>query len=165
MLKSLLRKIAGLKQKVQKGSNYDKTNLSDDVRARSPLVKSIVDRNARIFVQQILGEDIAVMPEDYDTNQKSVLAVQEFVFTSVSANPAANLLLIEIIAGDEESIEVLDNKISITTEDEVSDHDSIKALIDGDSQAASLITVEINSGEGSTLVDAEELASFSGAIG
>jgi hypothetical protein len=87
------------------------------------------------------------------------------MFTSVSANPAANLLLLEIISGSEESIEVVDNKISITTEDEVSDHDSIKALIDGDSQAASLITVEINLGEGATLVDAEELASFSGAIG
>lgn len=165
MLKSLLRKLAGLKHKVQKGSNYDKINLADDVKERSPLVKSVVNRNARIFIKQVLGGDLTVLPEDYDVNQASSLAVQEFGFTSVAKNPAANLLLLEIIAGAAESIEVEGNKISVTTDDGVSDHDSIKALIEADSQASALITVVINAGQGAVLVDAEDLASFSGAIG
>jgi hypothetical protein len=166
MLKSLLRKLAGFKQKVQQGSKYDKLNLADDVKARSPLVKSVVDRNARIFIKQVLGEDITVLPEDYDTNQSASLAVQEFVLTSVEKNPAANLILVEIVAGAAESIWVSKSKkISITTDDGVSDHDSIKALIEANSKASALITVEINAGEGATLVDASELASLSGAIG
>lgn len=168
MLKSLLRKLAGIKEKVQKGANYDKINLADDVKARSPLVKSVVDRNARIFIKDTLGEDITVLPEDYDTNQQATLAIQEFVFTSVAANPAANLITLEIVEGTEEAIEVVDNHIKITIDTdalEESDHDSVKALVDGDAQASALVTVAINAGQGATLVTAEDVSSFSGAIG
>ena len=149
MLKPLLRKLAGLKEKVQKGANYDKINLADDVKERSPLVKSIVDRNARI----------------YQTNQAASLSIQDFVFTSVAKNPAANLLTFEIIADSAESIEVVDNHIKVYIEDGVSDHDSIKALIDGDSEASDLITVAINAGQGAVVVTAESVSEFSGAIG
>lgn len=165
MLKPLLRKLAAIKQKVQKGSNFDKINLADDVKERSPLVKSVVNRNARIMFQQLLRTDSTTLPDDYDVNQAATLSAQEFVFTSVSKNPSANLLLLEIIEGAEESIEVEDNKITITTIFGISNHDSIKALIEADSQASSLITVEINVGEGLGLVVAEELSSFSGALG
>ena len=165
MLNKIFRKLASLKQKVQKGSKFDKINLADEVRARSPLVKSVVDRTARIMFQQTVGTDIAIQPEDYDTNQKASLAIQEFVITSVAANPTANLITIEIEAGAAESIEVIDNHIKITTEDAVSNHDSIKALIEASSQASALITVEINSGEGATLVDAQSTQALSGAIG
>jgi len=165
MLKPLLRKIAGLKEKVQKGANYDKINLADDVRERSPLAKSIVDRTARIYQKAVLGEDVTVKLEDYDTNQAASLAVQEFVFTSVAKNPAANLLTLEIIADLNEFVEVVDNHIKVYTIDTVSDHDSVKALIDGDEQASELITVAINAGEGATLVTAEDTSEFKGAIG
>ena len=165
MLKSILRKLAGLKEKVQKGSKYDKINIADDVKARSPLVKSVVNRTARIFAQQTLGVDLTVLPEDYDVNQKASLAIQQFIITSVAANPAANLISIEIEAGLAEAIEVIDNHIKVTTEDTVSDHTTIKALIDGNAQAAALITVEINSGEDATLVDAQATQYLSGAIG
>ena len=159
-----MRKLAALKEKFQKAAKFDKINLADEVKSRSPLAKSVVDRNARAM-QRIMRTDLTVLPEDMDTNQSSMLAVQEFVFTSVAKNPAANLLLLEIVAGAAESIEVVGSKITITTEDAVSDHDSILALIEADSQASSLITVEINAGEGTTLVDAEAMASFSGALG
>lgn len=164
-LKSLLRKIAGLKQAVQKGSNYDKLNRADEVRQRSPLVKQVIDRTARIFQEQALGEEITATPEEFDTNQPATLEVQEFIFTSVAENPAANLLTLEIIADSAESVEVVDNHIKVYTEDTVSDHDSIKALIDADEEASSLITVAINAGQGATLVTAEDLGEFSGAIG
>lgn len=165
MLNKILRKLASLKQKVQKGSKYDKLNLADEVRARSPLVKSVVDRTARIMFQQTIGTEIAVQSEDYDTNQKASLAIQEFVITSVSANPTANLINIKIVAGLAEAIKVVNNDIKITTEDTVSDHASIKALIDGYAPAAALISVEINSGEDATLVVAESIKPLSGAIG
>lgn len=165
MLKLLLRKIAGLKEKVQKGAKYDKLNLADEVRARSPLVKQVVDRNARIYQKAVLGEDVTVHLSDYDTNQKSSLAVQEFVFSSVAENPAANLLTLEIIADSAESIEVVDNHIKVYIDDTVSDHDSVKALIEGDAEASALITVAINAGQGEEIVTAEDVSEFSGAIG
>tara|TARA_R100001086_G_scaffold242322_1_gene169938 strand:+ start:6968 stop:7474 length:507 start_codon:yes stop_codon:yes gene_type:complete len=167
MLKPLLRKIAGLKEKVQNGAKYDKINLADDVRARSPLAKSVVDRTARTYQRATLGEDVTVMLEEFDTNQPATLSIQEFVFTSVAENPAANLLTLEIIEGSEEAIEVTDNHIQITIDTDLgeeSDHDSVKALIDGDAEASELITVEINAGEGATLVTAQESSEFRGAI-
>lgn len=165
MLNKLFRKLASLKQKVQHGSKYDELNLADKVRERSPLVKSVVNRTARIMFQQTIGTEIAIQPEYYDTDQKASLAIQEFVITSVAANPTANLITIEIVAGAAEEISVIDNHITITTEDEVSDHDSILALIESSSQASALITAEINAGEGTTLVDAQATQTLSGAIG
>ena len=165
MLKPLLRKIAGLKEKVQKGAKYDRINLADDVRQRSPLVKQIVDRTARIFYKQTLGDQVTPLPDEFDTNQAATLAIQEFVLTSVAKNPAANLLTLEIIADSAESIEVVDNHIKVYIDDGVSDHDSVKALIDGDDEASSLITVAINAGEGATIVTAEDVSEFTGAIG
>lgn len=165
MLTSIMRKLAAIKEKVQKGSKFDKKNLADEVRVRSPLAKQVVDRNARNMFQKVLGTDIAIQAEDYDTNQKSSLSLQQFVLTSVAKNPAANLISIEIIAGLAESIEVIDNHIKITIEDTVSDHTSVKALIDGYAPAAALISVAINAGQGATLVTAESTKIFSGAIG
>jgi len=75
------------------------------------------------------------------------------------------LITIEIVVGAAEAITVKKNHIKITTEDAVSNHDSIKALIEASSQASALITVEINSGEGATLVDAQSTQALSGAIG
>lgn len=165
MLKSLMRKIAAFKEKVQKGSDYDKKNLADEVRVRSPLAKQVVDRNARNMFQKVMRTDIAIQPEDYDTNQSSSLAEQQFVFTSVAKNPLANLITLEIIAGVAESIEVIDNHIKVTINDTVSDHDSVKALIDGYAPAAALISVAINVGQGATIVTAASTKTFSGAIG
>lgn len=165
MLKLLMRKIASIKEKVQKGSDYDKKNLADEVRVRSPRVKSVVDRNARIMFQKVMRTDIAMQPEDYDTNQSSSLELQEFVITSVAKNPAANLITIEIIAGAAESIEVVGNHISITQNGVVSSHTSIKALIDGYAPAAALITVAINAGQDAVVVNAEATQTLSGAIG
>ena len=169
MIRRLLEKIAESRAQVQQGANYDKRNIADDVKERSPLVKQIVRRTARIFYKQVLGGEITPLLEDYDTNQKSTLALQEFVFSSVSENPAANLLSLEMIAGSVESIEVIDNHIKITLDTDavditVSDHDSIKALIDGDSEASSLITVAINAGQGAVAVVVAEPVDFSGAI-
>lgn len=167
-LKSLLRKLVGLKAGVQNRANFDKRNRADEVRERSPLVKSVVNRTARVFINETLGEDLAVLPEDYDVNQPATLSVQQFVFTSVAKNPSANLITMEIIAGSAEAIEVVDNHIKITIDTDVteeSDHDSVKALIDGDAEASSLITVAINAGQGATLVTAESVLEFSGAIG
>lgn len=168
MIAKLIKKLEATRSKIQKGANFDKINLADDVRERSPLVKSIVDRNARIFYNRVLRMNFTPILEDQDTNQKSSAAVQEFVFSSVAENPAANLITLEIISGSAEAIEVIDNHIKITIDEDMgeeSDHDSVKALIDGDAQASSLITVEINSGEGATLVTAEDVVQFSGAIG
>lgn len=164
-LGSLIKKIAQIKEKVQKGSKYDRINLADEVRARSPLAKQVVDRTARIFVKQVLGEDITVMPEDFDTNQQASLAIQELVFTSVESNPAANLISIEIIADSAEDIFVDGTKIYIYINDGVSDSDSVKALVDADEQASSLVSVEVNAGQGATVVIAEDEQSLSGAIG
>lgn len=165
MLNSLLRKLAALKEKVQKGSKFDKINLADDVKERSPLVKSVVDRTARIFNKQVIGSDVSVQPEEQDTNQAASLSIQQFVITSKQKNPAANLISVEIESGLAEAIEVIDNHIKITTEDLASDHDSIKALIDGYAPAAALISIAINSGQGASLVDAEDTKFLSGAIG
>lgn len=165
MLKPLLKKIEATRDKIQRGANFDKINLADDVRERSPLVKSIVDRTARIFYEGVLGMGITPLPQDFDTNQKASLSVQEFVFESVAENPAANLLTMEIIADSDESVEVIDRHIKVYIDDGVSDHDSIKALIDADDEASSLITVAINAGEGATVVVAEDVEEFSGAIG
>lgn len=164
MLKSLMRKLAAVKDKVQKGSKFDKRNLADNTRERSPLAKQVVDRNARNMFEKVMRTDIAMQPEDYDTNQQSSLAFQEFVFTSVAKAPAANLISLEIIAGLAESIEVIDNHIKITINDTVSDHDSVKALIDGYAPAAALISAEINAGQGAVVVTAEATKYFSGAI-
>ena len=165
MLKSLFRKLAGLKEKVQKGSKFDKLNLADDVKARSPLVKSVVDRNARIFSKQVMRTDLSVMPEDVDTNQSAMLTIQGLVFTSKAQNPAANLITIEIKAGAAEAINVRKNSIQITTEDGVSDHTLVKALIDGKATAIALVSVEIEAGEDATLVDASPIQPMSGALG
>lgn len=165
MLKPLLRKILGTKADVQKAAKFDKINVADDVKQRSPLVKSVVDRTARNFYEKVLGLSESPMPEDFDTNQASSLAMQEFVFTSVAKNPAANLLTLKIVASDAESIEVVDNHIIVSIDDTVSDHDSVKALIDGDEQASELITVAINVDEGATVVVAEDTKEFKGAIG
>ena len=164
MLRRLLEKIAERKAKVQQGSSYDKRNIADDVKERSPLVKQVVRRTARIFYKQTLGDEITPLPEKYDTNQKSTLSLQEFVLSSVSENPAANLLSLEIIADSAESIEVIDNHIKVSINDGVSDHDSVKALIDGHDEVSSLITVAINAGQGATLVIAADPADFSGAL-
>lgn len=97
MLKSIMRKIAAIKEKVQKGAKYDKKNLADEVRERSPLAKSVVDRTARIMFQQILRTDVAIQPEDYDTNQQSSLEVGALNFVSKEENPASNLITLSII--------------------------------------------------------------------
>ena len=165
MLKSLFRKIAALKEKVQKGSKFDKINLADDVKERSPLVTSVVNRNARIFNQQVLRTDVSVLPEDQDINQAATLALQEFIITSVAKNPSANLITIEIEAGLEEDIEVIGNHIVIIIEDEASDHASIKALIESSLTASALITVSINAGQEATIVEAQGSEALSGAIG
>jgi hypothetical protein len=104
------------------------------------------------------------MPEDFDTNRPATLAVQELVFTSVAENPAANLLTLTIVADSAESIEVDGNDITIYIEDTVSDSDSVKALVDGDDNASALVTVEVNAGEGATVVTAEDVKEFSGAL-
>lgn len=164
-LKVLLKKIESTRDKIQKGAQFDRINLADEVRERSPLASSIVDRTARIFYEKVLGLQYAALPEDYDTNQKASASAQEFVFESVAENPTANLLTLEIIADSAESVEIIDNHIKVYINDTVSDHDSVKALIDGDDQASSLITVSINAGEGLTVVTAEEPIEFSGALG
>lgn len=165
MLQSLLKKLSGTRDKIQRGANFDKINLADEVRERSPLAKSIVDRTARIFYGRVLRINDAPILEDFDTNQKAELSVQEFVFSSIAENPAANLLTLEFIADSSESVEVIDRHIKVYLDDGISDHDSIKALIDGDDEASSLITVEINAGEGATVVTAEDVKEFSEAIG
>lgn len=167
-LSSLFKKLVDIKAKVQSGSKYDKINLADDVKARSPLAKQVVERTARIFVKQTLGEDLTVAPEDFDTNEKASLAVQELVFTSVEANPAANRLSIEIIADTAESIEVAGKNIKIyidTDSLEESTHDSVKALVDGDAQASSMVSVAVNAGQGAVIVTAQAKAKLSGALG
>jgi len=164
-LSSILKKLAGIKAKVQTGSKYDKLNLADDVRARSPLAKQVVDRTARIFIKEALGEDETVAPEDFDTNQKATLAIQELVFTSVEAHPSANKISIEIIADSAESIVVSGKSIKIHIDDGVSDSDAVKALVDGDDQVSAMVTVEVNAGQGATIVTAEAKAKMSGALG
>ena len=169
MLKSIFRRILSTKSKVQRGANFDKINLEDEVRVRSPQVKSIVDRTARIYIKQVLGIDETAWPRKYDTNQRSRLELQEFSLVSVERNPAANLLSIEILEDDAESIELLDRHIRVhinTTPTEESDHDSVKALIEGNPAVAALISVEINDGEGATEVTASGgVKFFTGAVG
>ena len=164
MLRSIFRKMAGIKELVQKGSNYDKINIADDIKERSPLVKNVVARNSRIFVNQVLGEDISMMPEEVDLNKQATLAIQDLVFTSVAANPAANLITIVVLSDAAEAIVVEDNHIEITIEAAVSDMDAIKALVDGDSQAAALVTVAVGAGQGAVVVIAEAIQDMSGAI-
>ena len=163
-LRSLLKKIAEYKEGVQSRANFDKINLADDVKERSPLVTSVVARNSRIFVNQVLGEDISVMPEDVDLNRASSLAVQELVFTSVAENPAANLISLEIIADSAESISLSKKHIKIRINNGISNSDSVKALVDGSSRVTSLVSVAVNAGQGLVVVTAEDKDDFSGAL-
>lgn len=92
-----MRKLASIKEKVQKGAKYDKKNLADEVRERSPLAKSVVDRTSRIMFQKILRTDLAIQPEDYDTNEQASLEVGDLNFSAKAKNPAGNLTTLSII--------------------------------------------------------------------
>lgn len=163
-LGSLLSKISDIKEKVQKGAKFDKINLADDVKERSKLATRVVSDNSRIFIKGVLGEDETVQQEDRDLNRKSSASFQEFVFSSVDENPDANKISIRLVADSSESISVKKKAITVNINDGVSDHDSIKALIDGDSRASALIEVAINAGQGAVVVTAEDRTKFTGAL-
>jgi hypothetical protein len=93
MLKSLLRKIAGLNEKVKKGAGYDKKNIADEVRgpkANDAMLstKKQLDKVLRFEV----GSNL-----DVDLNKQASLKIGALNFLAKAKNIFGNLITISII--------------------------------------------------------------------
>lgn len=92
MLNEILRKLASLKQKVQKGSNYDKRNVADEVRGvKANQVMLAIKRR----IDAVLGTENDEL--ESDLNQASSLEVGALNFISKAKNQFTNLLTLSII--------------------------------------------------------------------
>lgn len=162
-LKEVLNRVASKRGAVEKHAKFDKKNLADKTRKRSKIAANIVAMTKRTL-NKIFPTDVAMIPEDFDLDISAKLILQSFIFSSVANDSTANLLELRILAGVAESLSITTNRITITTDAGVSDHDSIKALIEASSRASAMITVAIIPGDGAVLVAASSLKQFSGAV-
>jgi hypothetical protein len=78
---------------------------------------------------------------------------------------AGNSVSVSVIAGAAESVSVVGQHIEITTDAGTSDADSIKTLLESDSDAKALVILEIVDGEDATLIGASASANLSGGSG
>lgn len=76
-----------------------------------------------------------------------------------------NEISVTVVAGAGEAIVVTGKHIEITTNDGVSDANSIKTLIDGEGAAKALVVTSVVAGQGGTAINAASKASLAGGSG
>lgn len=154
--------MAAIHSKVQRAAKFDKINVSDEVKQRSPLAKRAYSDSIKA-AQKILRSDEQPAWET-DTNTPAELMMQVLKFISVDKNPSANLISVEIIAGDEASVELIEKHIKITIEDGVSTALDIKLLLEDNSQIMALVSVELDGADEAEILVAESSKQLSGAV-
>lgn len=151
-LKQLLRKISTLKAKMLQNHKYDKVNISDEVRVRSPLAKKLFDKEVEALRKVLRTQEDVVMETDINTQAR--LALQQFVFLADAKNTSGNLISVELIDNAGTTIKVKDFAIKINFDSATEDHAAIKVRIDASAQASALISVTVNAGQDATAVAA-----------
>jgi hypothetical protein len=159
-ISKLLERLSKVRAKVARSAKYDKLNLSDDTRTRSPLATQTYKKNIDNMVKVLRTDVDSVLKTDI--NLAASLEVQEFVFKAKDLSRAGNNLYIQFLDEGLEAVKVVDNVILISFEDGVTTHDDVKLLIET-SLADSLVSVEVNAGEELSLVTATESLRLSGA--
>lgn len=143
-LTSAFRRMAKLRDDIQRKVKYDKINISDDVR-RSPLTKFM---KSRIVDQSVKAKRTEETPhEETDLNIKSELTWSGIKLTSEADGQKANLLSLEIVDGETlgaASVQVKKKRhIKVKIEDGVTTENTVIAALQGDSRVEALVEVSL----------------------
>lgn len=148
-LKELLRKMSSLKEKILEDHSYDKTNISDNIRARSPLAKNLYSKSVDMY-RKILRTQEDVQLET-DINVQAKLVSGGLTFLAKEKGAAGNLVTVIIKNGAVDTV-VDKFTITITANTSTATNADIAAQINAKAQAVALIGVSVEAGTELTVV-------------
>jgi hypothetical protein len=147
-LKQKLRKMAFVKDKVQRAAKHDKVNIADKI--RQPDLKTYL-KNAVVnpLIKLVKGETSTVNKVDLDMNASR--EEQNLLLVAKRNGQNSNLISYEVKDVGETSVEVVNQHIIIKIEDGVTDFDAVVAAIEANPHASRLVSVALT-GAGTDLV-------------
>ena len=157
-INSVYRRLAKVRQSVQKRSNFDQVNISDEL--RSPDLSDTI--RTRIVDQGIEARRSEAQPiVKTDLNKQASLQVSGLLVTSVKNGPDANLITLEIIEGaaaELAEVTVIDQHISVAVSITELEETTLETVIEALEQhpvAKELVSVTLGDGD---LADFAELS-------
>lgn len=164
-INNVYRRLAKVRQSVQKRSNFDEINISDDV--RSPDLTSTI--RTRIVDQGVEARRSEAQPiVKTDLNIQAKLEVSGLMITSVKNGPDTNLITLEIVEGADPSEAVvtvtkqhISIAVSITELEETTLETVIEALEDHP-VAKELVSASLGDGDLADFIELSETKPLSG---
>jgi len=164
-LQKLYRRLAKVRQSVQTRSQFDRINISDDIK-RPPLKEFL---RTRVLQPGIDARRTEIQPwVESDINISASLVMSQILFTAKANGPDTNLIAVEIkegAAAEEAEVSVNGQTITIlisTTEDEETTIETVIEAIENNSVAAALVEATLDSGDLSDFAEVAELQKLSG---
>lgn len=140
----IYKKLADIRYKVARASNFDKYNRSDEF--KKPFVQRVLKSLFELKYFASNGEEVNPVHES-DLNVKAEYVLQNLAFTAVEDGEFGNLISVEIIDGETAgaaSVFLEGKHILIQIEDGVTDFDTIIAALQGSSNISSLVEVALD---------------------
>jgi len=159
-LSGIFRRMAGKRAKVMELSDYDKVNGSDDIKGDN--IKKAMCRNINSVRKANRTEEDTIM--ETDLNVHAELQIGNIIYKATENGAYGNLISVILIDGESvgaASIKVKKKHITIKIEDGVTNFDTIKAALDADSRALSLLGATI-SGSGAAVASINDKKQLSG---
>ena len=118
---------------------YDKVNISDEVKTRSPLAKKAYDNAVKAYRKILRTQEDVQLETDINVQAELELATA-IKFVAVEKSAAGNLISVEIKSGLAVEVKVKKFAIIITT-DGAADYDALIAAIQANAKASALVSV------------------------
>lgn len=164
-MNKMYRRLAKVRQSVQKQSSFDEVNISDEI--RRPWVEDVM--RTRIFDQGIEARRSEIQPVvKTDLNIQAKLAVSGIELTSVKNGPDTNLITFEIVEGadaEEAVVTVTDHKISVAISVTEDDETTLETVLEALAQhpiASTLVTATLGDGDLADFAELSEQKPLSG---
>jgi hypothetical protein len=140
----IYKKLAEIRYKVARASNFDKYNRSDEF--KKPFVQRVLKRIFETKHFAANGEEVNPVHET-DLNIKAEYVLQNLALSAVEDGEFGNLISFEIIDGETggaASVFLEDKHITVQIENNQTDYDTIIAALQGSSNISSLIEVALD---------------------
>jgi hypothetical protein len=164
-INKVYRRLAKVRQSVQKRSNFDVINISDEL--RSPDLSKTI--RTRIVDQGIEARRSEIQPiVKTDLNLQASLVASGIKLTSVKNGPDTNLITFEIVEGadpEEAVVTVTDQKVSVAVSTEEDEETTVETVIEALTDhpvAKELVTATLDDAELTDFIQPSELKPLSG---
>jgi hypothetical protein len=164
-INSVYRRLAKVRQSVQKKSNFDEINISDEL--RSPDLNDAI--RTRIIDQGVEARRSEIQPiVKTDLNIQASLSVSGLLVTSVKNGPDSNLITLEIVEGADPAeavVTVTKQHISVAvsiTEDEETTLETVIEALEEHPVAKELVSVTLGDGDLADFIELSETKPLSG---